>query len=112
MEKRVLVNSEVVEIEVDSVCYQDQTFVRLSPDLIAGIIYDDKTSQIYLWEKKENHYSYAGDICFSKNEDGLLVRTYAKQNEAGRPNANNIAKQLAKRLGLGCTNMVEILSTN
>jgi len=112
MEKKVLVNSEVVEIDMNSVCCQNQTFVRLSPDLIAGIVYDDKTSQIYLWEKEKNHYSYAGDICFSKDKDGLLVRAYAKQDEVGKSNANNVAKQLIKRLNLGCTNMVEILSTS
>lgn len=76
-----LVDGTKVMMELDSVCFPKQTFVRLGPRLIAGIVdtADGAAWQgIYLWRQKATGgpYNYIGDLIFRERDESIALNIY------------------------------------
>jgi len=67
-----LVSGEEVHMKLDSVCNQDQTFVRMGKRLIAGVVVDPRWQGIYIWQEVNGVYVRLGDIVFKDHEDGSV----------------------------------------
>jgi hypothetical protein len=67
-----LVSGEIVKLTIDSVCMQDQTFVRMGKNLIAGIVNDMTWQGIYIWQEVDGVYVRLGDMVLREQEDGSV----------------------------------------
>ena len=66
--KTKLTDGDDVMIELDEVCYPEQVFSRVGPNILAGIVSNEASGRrhgIYLWHNVEGVYHYVGDIVLS-----------------------------------------------
>jgi hypothetical protein len=69
-----LIDGEVIQLAIGSVCRPQQVFIRLGKNLVAGILNHDGDSAVYLWMKDADEaYQYAGDISVYDNNDGTAM---------------------------------------
>lgn len=68
-----LANGETVQLALDSVCNQKQTFVRMGKNTIAGIVDDPTWQGIYIWQEVAGIYVRLGDIVFKEQRDGSVI---------------------------------------
>lgn len=65
MQRVRLTDGEEVNVALDSVCNTKQTFSRIGPHLLAGIVNTPSPEEwhgIYLWHEVGGVYHYVGDI--------------------------------------------------
>ncbi len=90
-----LITGEEVNLNLQDVAREKQTLIRLSDSLIAGIIQDGNTGDIYLWQLQGEQYIYIGDVLISDLGETLRWKFYMsnhKENEARVSNAKSIAE--------------------
>lgn len=91
----ILVSGEIVEMNTKPISHTDaQTFVRMSDNLIIGIVDkeeeldDDHEAMIFIWRKDaDNIYQYTGDMWFdSSGKNGKTIWTAMphKEDNAGQ----------------------------
>lgn len=110
-----LVNGEEVQLAIDSVCNQKQTFVRMGNRLIAGVVDDSSWQGIYIWQEVNGVYKRLGDIVFhEQDDDSVLWSLYLwTHNTSGfEQKAAQLIAEQGKTHASGYTtgNHVELLS--
>lgn len=77
--KATLSNGEVVNLDLNTVCYSDQTLFRLTQNLILGVaIKDVADPKLYIWYKQNtNEYQYMMEITISTESTNTNFLTCA-----------------------------------
>ncbi|MSR78927.1 MAG: hypothetical protein EXS59_02155 [Candidatus Taylorbacteria bacterium] len=110
-----LVDGEQVKLALDSVCNQNQVFVRMGKRLVAGVVQDPVWEGIYIWYEVNGVYVRLGDIVFKPQEDesvlwDMYAWTHGQEGFEQRA-AEHLAKQCEfHRCSSSTGNHIQMLS--